>query len=135
MDLIPHLEQTHPVFLVPDIEPTMQWYQRCLGFDADPFPSSPPYLFCILRRDGVEIMLQRLQGYRKPDVYAQRPGGVWDVYVRTRNVRQFYEELSRHPDVTIVHQLHRQPYGQTEFEVRDPNGYVLVFAESVGNQR
>jgi len=32
-------------------------------------------------------------------------------------------------DVTIIQPLHLQPYGQNEFEIRDPNGYVLVFAE------
>jgi hypothetical protein len=25
--------------------------------------------------------------------------------------------------------LRKQPYGDWEFEVRDPNGYVLVFSE------
>jgi uncharacterized glyoxalase superfamily protein PhnB len=28
--------------------------------------------------------------------------------------------------------LTKQPYGDTEFEVRDPNGYVLVFGELIG---
>ena len=32
-------------------------------------------------------------------------------------------------DVTVVQPLQRQSYGETEFEIRDPNGYVLVFAE------
>jgi hypothetical protein len=25
--------------------------------------------------------------------------------------------------------LTKQPYGDSEFEVRDPNGYILVFSE------
>ena len=33
------------------------------------------------------------------------------------------------PDVTILEPLRHQPYGQTEFVIRDPNGYALVFAE------
>jgi hypothetical protein len=33
--------------------------------------------------------------------------------------------------VKIIQSLRRQPYGQTEFEVAEPNGYVLVFAEPV----
>ena len=48
------------VFLVGDVASTMAWYEAVLGFDADPFPESPPHVFCILRKDGVEIMLQHL---------------------------------------------------------------------------
>jgi hypothetical protein len=33
--------------------------------------------------------------------------------------------------VEIKQQPHRQPYGLTEFEVRDPNGYILVFSELI----
>ena len=129
MDL--RLTRTEPVFTVSDVASTMRWYETYLGFEPDPFPPSPPHVFCILRRDDVEIMLQGLDGYRKPDVYRARAGGIWNVYVRTKNVGRLYDELKRHPEVTIQHELHRQPYGQLEFEVRDPNGYILVFAEDV----
>lgn len=32
-------------------------------------------------------------------------------------------------EVTIVKPLRQQPYGAWEFEVKDPNGYVLAFSE------
>lgn len=76
-------------------------------------------------------MLQQLEGYVKPDLYANREGGVWNVYIDTAGVAGLYEALSQRPDVKIIQGLCRQPYGQIEFEVVDPNGYVLVFAESV----
>jgi hypothetical protein len=28
-----------------------------------------------------------------------------------------------------AHDMRHQPYGQTEFVIRDPNGYALVFAK------
>jgi hypothetical protein len=31
--------------------------------------------------------------------------------------------------VTLLEPLCYQPYGQTEFVIRDPNGYALVFAQ------
>jgi uncharacterized glyoxalase superfamily protein PhnB len=76
-------------------------------------------------------MLQQLDGYVKPDVYAECGGGVWNVYVNTVDVAALYGALSQRTDVKIIQHLRRQPYGQTEFEVADPNGYVLVFAEPV----
>ena len=77
-------------------------------------------------------MLQQLDGYVKPDVYAKLEGGVWNVYIDTQDVAALYQEVSRHRDVTILRELCPQEYGQIEFEVVDPNGYVLVFAQPVG---
>jgi catechol 2,3-dioxygenase-like lactoylglutathione lyase family enzyme len=123
------LRRTSVVFVVADIAATIPWYVANLGFVADPFPAAPPHTFCVLDRDGVTILLQQLDGHVKPDLYARRDGGVWDVYVDTVGVAALYEELSRRPDVRVVRAPHRQPYGNVELEVADPNGYVLVFAE------
>lgn len=120
---------TTPVFLVDDIAATMQWYRDNLRFDGRAVPPSPPHTFAILTRDGVEIMLQQLAGYRKSDHYRERNGGVWSVYLRVDGVRELFRELSGRAGVEILEPLRVQPYGETEFVVRDPNGYVLVFAE------
>lgn len=114
-------------FPVADISATIRWYEEQLGFVADPFPDREPYVFAILSRDDVEIFLQRFQGYQKPDLYNARPGGVWDAYIRTEGVEDLYESVSA--EAEIIQPLRRQPYGAWEFEVKDPNGYVLVFSE------
>ncbi len=115
------------VFVVSDISATIRWYEEQLGFIGDPFPEHEPYVFAILRRDDVEIMLQRIQGYEKPDLYNARPGGVWNAYFRVEGVRDLFDSVK--DEATIVQPLRRQPYGNWEFEVRDPNGYLLVFSE------
>lgn len=115
------------VFSVSDISATIRWYEEQLGFTGDPFPFSEPYVFAILRRDDVEIMLQRIVGFEKPNLYDKRSGGVWDAYFRVEGVKELYESLK--DKTTIVQPLRRQPYGNWEFEVRDPNGYLLVFSE------
>jgi uncharacterized glyoxalase superfamily protein PhnB len=125
----PTLQSATPVFLVGDIAATMRWYRDALGFAGRAVPETPPHNFAILQRDGVVVFFQQLTGYERPDVYRQRDGGVWSAYIRTDGVESLYATLKARPDVTIVKPLRRQPYGQTEFEVRDPNGYVLVFAE------
>ena len=70
-----------PTFLVPDVASTAQWYEANLGFQPSFHPKSEPYVYASLRRDGVEIMLLRLEGYLKLKV--ERAGGVWDAYVRS----------------------------------------------------
>jgi len=116
-----------PCFVVADVGATMLWYQEKLGFWSDPFPASEPYLFAILFLDHIEIMLQRIEGYEKPDLYERRSVGVWDAYIRTEGVKELYEAVK--DDVTIIKPLQKQPYGALQFEVKDPNGYVLVFGE------
>jgi catechol 2,3-dioxygenase-like lactoylglutathione lyase family enzyme len=116
-----------PVFAVADVGATIRWYEEQLGFSGDPFPPQGPYLFAIVYRDKIEIMLQRVEGYQKPDLYNSRAGGVWDAYFRIEGVKDLFESVR--DEATIVQPLRKQPYGQWEFEVADLNGYVLVFSE------
>jgi len=125
---VPEFSSIAPCFAVADVGATMKWYQERLGFWSDPFPENEPYVFAILFRDHVEIMLQRIEGYEKPDLYARRSGGVWDAYIRVQGVKELFEAVRN--EVTIVQPLRQQPYGVWEFEIRDPNGYLLVFSEA-----
>ncbi len=74
-------------------------------------------------------MLQRIEGYEKPDLYQTRVGGVWDAYIRITGVKDLFEAVRN--ELTIMMPLCQQPYGDWEFEVKDPNGYVLVFSELI----
>lgn len=114
-------------FPVADVAATVGWYTKYLGFTGHPFPSTGTPVFAILERDGVEIMLQRVDGYAKPDLYSQRNGGVWDAYIRVTGVDELYGKIR--DQVTVLMPLTHQPYGDWEFEIQDLNGYVLVFSE------
>jgi uncharacterized glyoxalase superfamily protein PhnB len=114
-----------PVFQVDDVGETLRWYESNLGFRAEPFPDSPPYSFCILIRDQVEIMLQRVAGAAA----ASDATAGWHAYLRVRGVREYYDRLRQRPEVDVIDSLSRKAYGDSEFSVRDPNGYVLVFSE------
>lgn len=116
-----------PVFAVSDVGATIRWYEEQLGFIGNPFPANEPYLFAILARDNAEIMLQRVEGFEKSDLYESRSGGVWDAYFRIEGVKDLFESVRE--EATIVKPLRQQPYGNWEFEVKDPNGYLLVFSE------
>lgn len=47
--------------------------------------------------------------------------------MRVEGVRDLFESVK--DEATIVQSLRRQPYGNWEFEVKDLNGYLLVFSE------
>ena len=121
------LRKVAACFSVADISATIQWYEEQLGFIGDPFPDREPYVFAILRRDDAGIFLQRIVDYEKPDIYNRRSGGVWDAYIHVYGIQDLYESVRE--EATIVQPLRQQPYGNWEFEVKDPNGYILVFSE------
>jgi catechol 2,3-dioxygenase-like lactoylglutathione lyase family enzyme len=129
--MTPKLNSTAPILQVNDVGPTMAWYQEHLGFTADPFPRQPPHVFCILWRDAVEIMLQKVDDAHPLDVYRHRSGGAWHVYLRVNGVDALYDSLKDKPAVPVLEKPHNQPYNNREFVVRDPNGYVLVFSGEV----
>ena len=118
-----------PTFLVPDVGAAARWYADELGFVIGGMqPGQAPYVYASIHRGGAEIMLLSLEGYRKPDLRRLRPDGLWDAYLRTDGVRALYETLQGRAFVQMP--LTHQPYGDWEFEVRDPDGYVLVFGGS-----
>ena len=126
---MPKLCRAVPTFPVADVEATIRWYEARLGFTSYPFPENPPHLFASVCRDEVEIMFQRIDGYQKPDLYQMRDGGSWDAYLRMEGVKDFYAAVKDQVEISMP--LRQQEYGDWEFEVKDPNGYVLVFSELI----
>jgi len=118
------LRKSTTVFLVGNIEPTMEWYRR-LGFESEYYPPG----FAILRCDEIEIFLQQQPGYVAPEDHGRRERHAWNVYIITDNVKALYEEYSSLPGVEISRQLCPQDYGMMEFDVMDLNGHRLVFAQ------
>jgi hypothetical protein len=114
------------VFLVGNIESTMEWYER-IGFQAEYYPPG----FAILRRDEVAIFLQQQPGYVAPDDPGRRARQAWNVYVVTDDVNALYAEYKALPGVKISRPLCRQEYGMMEFDVIDLNGHRLVFARPI----
>lgn len=66
---------TAPVFPVPDVGATVRWYEQKLGFSYSTHPDVEPYEWASMVRDNVEIMLQRVVGYEKPNLYGIRLTG------------------------------------------------------------
>ena len=118
------LRNSTTVFLVGNIEPTMEWYKQ-LGFVSEYYPPG----FAILRRDSVEIFLQQQPGYVAPADDGRQKRQAWNVYIVTDDVKALYEEYSAFPGVKISRPLCPQEYGMMEFDVIDLNEYRLVFAQ------
>jgi hypothetical protein len=119
------IKQAVPLLRVVDVERTIAWYHDTLGFCGDPFPETPPYEFAILRHGPAEMMARR----GSPPVRAQSGQYDWDVYLRLEGsrFRELFSQLSARGIVT--RRLERMFYGLAEFEITDPDGYVVCLSQ------
>jgi hypothetical protein len=116
-----------PVLRVTDVARSMEWYRSTLAFVGDPFPRTPPFEFAILRHGAVELML------RRAPPTARRPARPydWDVYLHREGplFREVFAAFRAHGLVT--RRLERMPYGLAEFEITDPDGYVICLSQEL----
>ena len=109
-----------PVLRVASVARSAAWYAKVLGFVGDPVGPPADPVFAILRRDDVELMLQKVRpGIVAPRASAAGPESGWDVYLRIDDVEAF-RDLG-----TIVD----REYGCREIAIQDPDGHVVVLGE------
>ncbi len=121
------IKKAIPLLRVTDVARSIEWYRATLGFVGDPFPATPPYEFAILRHGQVELMLRRGSPPARPTPRQYD----WDVYLR-REGAQFREVFAAFSARGIVNRrLERMPYGLSEFEITDPDGYILCLSQEL----
>jgi uncharacterized glyoxalase superfamily protein PhnB len=115
-----------PLLRVADVARSLAWYRGTLGFSADPFPAQPPHQFALLRHGPAEIMLRR-----GPPPTRAAGAYDWDVYLRLEQTpfRDLYAKLQGAGLVT--RRLEWMFYGLAEFELTDPDGYVLCLSQEL----
>jgi Glyoxalase/Bleomycin resistance protein/Dioxygenase superfamily len=121
------ITQAVPLLRVADVARSMEWYRGTLAFVGDPFPAAAPHEFAILRHGPVELMLRR----GTPTVRLSPRPYDWDVYLRREGdrFREVFAAFKAHGIVT--RRLERMPYGLVEFEITDPDGYVICLSQQL----
>lgn len=121
------IQASAPHFLVRDVVAAGRYYEEKLGFRIPEYWGDPPR-FAMPHRDAFIIMLNQV------DRIPPRPCGaenIWDAYFWCRGLSDIYDEFKR-SGADIVHGPEDRPsYSMREIAVRDLDGYMLVFAESL----
>jgi catechol 2,3-dioxygenase-like lactoylglutathione lyase family enzyme len=110
-----------PQFLVADIEYSIEFYTKKLGFDVD-FRYEDFYAGII--KDGYSIHLK----VSKSAVQKKsRSNEDIDIIFSVDDIEGLYEQLSN-ISVEFTQPLREMPYGK-EFYVADPDGHIIAFLE------
>ena len=122
-----------PVFFVADIHWASSYYRDVLGFAFDRIWGEPPS-FCMVRRGGMTIMLKAI-----PDKQRIRPNGVaneiWDAYLWVEDADALHAEFKSRGAKIHYKPEDRLYYGNREFAVLDPDGYVVAFAHDIAAKK
>ncbi len=106
-----------PLFLVSDLERSIEFYANKLGFDV---LFQYQDFYASVARDGYEIHLKI--GTRTP-----RGKDDLDVNCSVEGLDALYEEWTSQ-SVEVAQPLRDMPYGR-EFYIADPDGHILGFVE------
>ena len=115
-----------PQFLVDRLDDALAFYEQRLGFERDFVYED---FYAGVSRDGAVIHLKcapKLQAERTH----RRSEEHLDAYLAVSGVRELHDEFVRR-GAPIVKPLEQRPWGQRDFYVEDPDGYILCFSEAV----
>ena len=115
-----------PSFVVDDVVSTAEYYRDVLGFQILGYFADPP-AFAMVGRGGVEIH------FGKADAEPQRSNLELraissDAYIWVDDVEALFQELKA-SGADIIEGPTRRIYDCVEMEVRDCNGFKLVFSQ------
>jgi catechol 2,3-dioxygenase-like lactoylglutathione lyase family enzyme len=123
----PQLLRCAPYFPVADVERSVAYYERVLGFRLDYAGGSPPR-FAIVSRDGLPLMLRTVAAPEQIRP-SERQGGTWDAFFWVADVRGLHAELAANGADVVYGPLLQAEYQMDEFAVRDADGHVLGFGQ------
>jgi uncharacterized glyoxalase superfamily protein PhnB len=116
--------------VVDDFDKALGFYRDVVGLEAgDVMEEDGKGVFVILKAGASELMLQArpLMDLDVPAASAKPTGFSGLLYFEVDDVEAMKEKLAGKADV--VNDIRVQPYGMTEYIVKDPHGYVITFAQ------
>jgi len=121
--IYPNIKNLSTQLLVADLEGSIDFYCRYLGFEVD-FRYEDFYAgivrggHSIHLKSGVPTAAERTNKLKNQHL---------DLVFAVEDIQPFFEAIKNLP-ITIVQPLREMPYGH-EFYIVDPDGYILGFME------
>lgn len=118
------IKQMSPQLIVADIDRSVEFYTKNLGFDVD-FRYEDFYAAVIKDSFSIHLKLGKpFQQERK----SKRNNEDLDIVFSVEEIETLYEELSN-KSVAITQTLREMSYGR-EFYIADPDSYIIAFLQN-----
>ena len=114
-------------FVVEDVVRTAEYYRDVLGFEILGYFSDPP-VYAMVSRGGAEMHFGKADGERADASTTSFRRVGFDAYVWVDDINGLFDELKA-AGAEIVEGPVKRIYNSTEIEVRDCNGFVLIFGD------
>ncbi|MFQ6015034.1 MAG: VOC family protein [Anaerolineae bacterium] len=122
-----------PMFLVENVDKAVAWYGNTLGTELrHSLPKTPPFEWVSLLLGDIEIMFSQkgaAQKWYSDGVTVSEIPANFIAYIYVKHANSLYERVKG--KVTIIMEPTDQWYGMREFAIRDPFGFILIFAQIV----
>jgi len=115
------IKNMSPLFVVADLECSIEFYTKQLGFDID-FLYEDFYAGIV--KDGFSIHLKSGALFVE-ERKGRRINDSIDITFLVDDVEKLFEEFLNKP-IEIIQPLRQMPYGK-EFYIADPDGYILSY--------
>jgi len=118
-----------PMIYVSDIEASIKFYSEILNFkvvEYYPDDKNPRWV-------AIQIGDQRFaMGNTFKNInHKYHPNGIngsgVHFYIIVENIEEVYQKLKS--SVSIIDKLEKKPWGNTEFAIKDPDGYLISFSD------
>lgn len=108
---------------VADMDATLDFYTRILGFDV--FMRSPGY--SIVERDGATIHFMKAAN----EAVLKAVRGHTDIYIEVTDIAPLWEHVSSFKRDYRIRELFDRDYGMREFHISDPNGCLVFVGQRI----
>lgn len=119
-----------PQFLVDHLDSSISYYCDKLGFSLDFCYES---FYAGVSRDGFSIHL-KCAPKTVSDREHRKQNEHLDVHISVVGIEMLHDELQSR-GALITRSLEVRPWSCKDFYVEDPDGYILCFSETIGNER
>ena len=119
IDIKPLLLQAEPVLAVADVRETVNYWRETLGFPNHWVYGDPP------NHGGVSWNGAAAIQFSLDRELASRSVGN-SVWILARNINELYELHQKKADIVVP--LRTQPWGHTDYIIKDLNGYYVTFS-------
>jgi len=119
------LHIAYPMVFVSDVTKALAFYKNKLGFKVDYLYGEPPF-YGMISRDGASLHLRHVD--KHPFHHAEED--LLTASIPVDEVQSLFLEFKA-KRVAFHQTLKRQPWGATDFIVKDPDGNLLQFASSL----